>query len=116
MEKVSEMMIEVSGGLLTEVDNFEEMQAHTELIKHAWNMSLYSKNKRKAKLKQFIKSQEPYAPNREALLGLEWEYKRIMKRKDSLYPSVRQKIIIAEAIEKGKDDYLLRAYFMDAGS
>ena len=112
MQKVSEMMIAVGGDLLTnQVDSVEEMQAHLEIVKHAWNLSLYSENKRKAKLKKFIEGQRPYAPNQEALLGLEWEYLRIFKQKTKLFPSEKQKIVIAEAIETGKDEYIIRAYF-----
>tara|TARA_R110002110_G_scaffold201422_1_gene412454 strand:+ start:336 stop:701 length:366 start_codon:yes stop_codon:yes gene_type:complete len=114
MQKVSEMMIAVGGDLLKQVDSVEEMQAHLEIVKHAWNISLYSEKKRKAKLKKFIESQKPYAPNQEALLGLEWEYKRVMKQKEKLFPSIKQKIVIAEAVETGKDDYIIRAYFTDA--
>ncbi len=111
MQKVSEMMIAVGGDLLKQAGSLDEMQAHLEMVKHAWNISLYSEKKKKGKLKKFIESQKPYAPSKEDLLGLEWEYKRIMKQKEKLYPSVKSKIVIAEAVEKGKDDYVIRAYF-----
>lgn len=114
MKKVSEMMIAVGGDLLTQVDSLEEMQAHLEIVKHAWNISLYSEKKRIAKLKNFIESQKSYAPNQEALLGLEWHYKRIIKQKQQLYPSVKQKVAIAEAVETGKDNYIIRAYFTNS--
>jgi len=106
-------MISVSGDLLKQVSSVEEMQVHLDIVKHAWNISLYSEKKRKAKLKKFIESQKSYAPDEESLLGLEWEYKRIMKQKDKLYSSIKQKIVVAEAIEMGKDDYIIRAYFTE---
>ena len=34
-----------------------------------------------------------------------------MKQKDILFPEVKSKVVIAEAVEKGKDDYIIRAYF-----
>jgi len=111
MHKVSEMMIAVGGDLLKQAGSIEEMQAHLKIVKHAWNISLYSEKKKKAKLKRFIESQKPYAPSKEDLLGLEWEYKRIIKQKEKLYPSVKNKIVVAKAIETGKDDYIIRAYF-----
>ena len=37
-----------------------------------------------------------------------------MKQKEKLFPSIKQKIVIAEAVETGKDDYIIRAYFTDA--
>lgn len=112
--KVSEMMIEVSGDLLKTPANLEEMQAHVELVKRAWNMSLYSNNKRKSKLKRFIDSQTSYAPSVEALKGLEWQFRRIIKQKDTLFPKIRRRIEFAEAIEENKDNYVVRAYFTDA--
>ncbi len=112
MQKLSEMMIAVGGDLLKQADSIDEMQAHLEMVKHAWNISLYSEKKKKAKLKKFIESQKPHAPSKEALLGLEWEYKRIIKQKEKLYPSVKNKIMIAEAVETGIDDYIIRAYFI----
>ena len=111
MKKVSEMMVAVGGDLLSQVDSLEEMQAHLDLVRDAWNMSLYSENKRKVKLKRFIESQKPYAPNQEALLGLEWEYKRIIQQRLKKFPLVKNKIIAAEGIEVAKDDYIIRAYF-----
>lgn len=111
MSKVSEMLVAVSGQLLTTVGNVEEMQAHLDLVKMAWNMSLYSDNKRKSKLKKFIETQQKYAPNEEALKALEWEFRRIMKRKDKLFSNVKSKVEMAEAIETSKDNYVIRAYF-----
>ncbi len=113
MQKVSEMILAVAGDLLKVPDSREEMQAHLELVKHAWNMSLYSEKGREGKLKRFIESQRPHAPGIEELKGLEWEFRRIMKQKDILFPSVKKKIAIAEAIETSKDNYIIRAYFTD---
>jgi hypothetical protein len=101
MQKVSEMMIVVGGDLLKQAGSLDEMQAHLEMVKHALNISLNSEKKKKAKLTRFIESQKPYAPNKEDLIGLEWEYKRIMKQKETLYSPVKSKIVIAEAVEKG---------------
>ena len=111
MKKVSEMLLEVGGDLLSSVDCREEMQAHLDLVKNAWNMSLYSEKKRKVKLKDFIESQKKHAPSVEALKGLEWEFRRILKQKDRLFPTIEKKVEFAEAIETGKDDYIIRAYF-----
>ncbi len=113
MEKVSEMLIAVGGDLLKTVDNREEMQAHLELVQDAWNLSLYSPNKRKTKLKMLMEAQRPYAPSEEAIKRLEWEYRRIMKQRDSLYPTIKKKVVYVEAIETAKNDYMLRAYFTD---
>jgi hypothetical protein len=114
MQKVSEMMIAVGGNLLLEAGSLEDMQARLDLVKHAWNISLYSENKSRAKLKSFIKSQKSFAPSEEALMELEWEYKRIMKQKQKLYPSIKEKVVIAEAVETSKDDYIIRAYFTNS--
>lgn len=109
MQKMSEMLIAVSGDLF-EVNNREKLQIHLELVKDAWNLSLYSANKRKTKLKMLIEAQRPYAPSEQALKGLEWEYRRIMKQKDTLFPSVRKKVVGVEVLEFGEDDYRIRAY------
>ena len=101
------MLIEVSGDILESCDSIEEMQAHLDLVKHAWNLSLYSENKRKVKLNRFIDSQRPHAPSEESLKGLEWEYRRIMKQRIVLYPKVKRKIEYAEAIETSKDNYII---------
>ena len=111
MLKVSEMMIAVGGAFLKRVESLEEMQARLEMVKHAWNLSLFSRTKREAKLRKFIRSQKPYAPNKEALLELEWEYKRTMRQRETRYPSENRKIVIAEAMETSKDNYIIRAYF-----
>lgn len=111
MEKVSEMLIAVGGDLLKSVDSLEEMQAHLDLVRAAWNMSLSSGKKRNGRLKRFIESQRSRAPSIEALEGLEWEFRRIMKQKDRLFPAVKKKVEIATAIETSKDNYIIRAYF-----
>lgn len=113
MDKVSEMLIAVSGELLQSAESLHEMQAHLDLVKHAWNLSLLSEQARTKELKRFIKKQKKYAPSAEALKGLEWEYKRIMKQKNRLYPEVGSKIEWAEAVETSKDNYIIRAYFYE---
>lgn len=109
--KVSEMLIRVGGDLLQSVNNQQEMQAHLDLVKTAWNMAINPQAKRHVELQRFIKKQKLYAPNIEALKGLEWEIRRVMKQKDRLYPEIDNEVVLAEAIEKGKDDYTIRAYF-----
>ena len=113
MKKVSEMLIAVGGDLLDCVDSLEEMQAHLDLVKAAWNMSLSSGKKRNGKLKRFIESQRPHAPSNEALEGLEWELRRVMKQKDRLFPKIKKKVEFATAIEISTDDYIIRAYFIN---
>lgn len=113
MEKVSEMLIAVGGDLLKSVDSLEEMQVHLDLVRAAWNMSLSSGKKRNGKLKKFIESQRSRAPSTEALEGLEWEFRRIMKQKDKLFPSVKKKVEFATAIETSKDNYTVRAFFFN---
>ena len=111
IKKVSEMIVDVSGDLFQVVDNREEMQAHLDLVSDAWNMALNDSSKRKTLLKKFLKKQQKYAPSIEALKGLEWEIRRIMKQKDRLFPEVDKKIVKAEAVETGVDEYIIRAYF-----
>lgn len=113
MEKVSEMLIAISGDLLTSADSLDEIQAHLDLVKTAWNMSLLPEKKRNGKLKKFIKFQSPHAPSKEALRGLELELRRIMKQKDKSFPGVNRKVEMAAAIEVGKDDYIIRAHFTE---
>jgi hypothetical protein len=84
-QKVSAMMIDVAGDLLKTPESQE--------------------------IKSFIKKQKKYAPSKDALKGLAWEIRRVIKQKDKLYPAVNNKIILAEAIETGVDDYIIRAYF-----
>ena len=109
--KISEIIIDVGGDLITCVDSLEEMQSHLDLVCNALNMALYPPKIRQKKLKEFITTQKPYAPSPEALKGLEWEFRRIMKQKDKKYPSINNKIVNAVAIEKAKDDYVIRALF-----
>jgi len=109
--KVSEMLIKVGGNLLQVVDNQQEMQAHLDLIVTAWNIAIHKPDRRRAKLKRFIKKQKKYAPNPEVLQGLEWEIRRIIMQKDLNYPEINSRVVKAEALEKGKNDYIIRAYF-----
>ena len=113
MDKVSEMLIAVSGDLLKTPDSLLEMQAHLDLVKHAWNISLLPKEKGKYELRKFLKKQERYAPGTEALKGLEWEYRRIIKQKKTLYPDVESRVEQAEAVETSKDNYIIMAYFFE---
>ena len=112
-KKVSEMIIAVSGDLFQVVNSRNEMQAHLDLATTAWNIGTESIARRKVKLKSFLQKQKKYAPSNEALQGLEWEMRRIIKQKDKLYPDVSKKIVKAEAVETSKDNYIIRAYFKD---
>jgi len=112
MTKISEMLIAISGDLLKSPDNLTEMQAHLDIAKHAWNLAIMPVEKEKHELQAFLKKQEPYAPSAEALKGLEWEYKRIIKQKRKLYPAVLSEIKHAEAVETSKDNYIIRAFFV----
>lgn len=89
------------------------MQAHLDIIVTAWNMALTPRDNRAVTLKRFLKKQRGFAPNKEALKGLEEEIKRIMTQKDLFYPDVDSEIVDAEAIEKEKDNYEIQAYFKD---
>ena len=109
--KVSQMLVNVSGDLLEVTTNLMEMQAHLDIVKTAWNISVKTPEQRKIDIKRLIKKQKKYAPSPEALQGYEWEIRRIIKQKDRLYPSVKHKVIVAEAISKSGDDYIIRAYF-----
>jgi hypothetical protein len=113
MDKLSEMLIAVSGDVLRTPDSLLEMQAHLDLVKHAWNLSLLPQEKTIYELNIFLRKQEKYAPSVEALKGLEWEYRRIIKQKRIMYPSVLNKVEHAEAVETSKDNYIIRAYFRD---
>ena len=81
------------------------------IVKTAWNISVKSIAHRKTDIKRFLKKQKKYAPSSEALQGLEWEIKRIIKEKDRLYPNIKNKVVVAEAISEGGHDYIIRAYF-----
>ena len=112
MKKISEMLIAISGDLLKTPDNLMEMQAHLDIAKHAWNLAIMPVEKEKYELQTFLKEQEPYAPSVEALKGLEWEYKRIIKQKRRLYPAELSEIKHAEAVEISKDNYIIRALYV----
>jgi len=110
---VSEMLVHVGGGLLNSANSVQEMQARLDIVRTAWNMSLNSRMKRKAELKDFINKQREFAPNRDALKGLEAEIKRLIKQKNLLYPDVDNEVINAEAIEKKNNDYQIKAHFKE---
>ena len=110
-QKISEMLINVSGELLKHVKSKQEMQAHLDMVCTAWNMAINSELKRKRELKSFLKKQKKYAPSIEALKGLEWEIRRIMKAKDRDYPKVNKRIVSTEAVETSKDEYIIKAFF-----
>ncbi|MDH5184278.1 MAG: hypothetical protein OEX12_10350 [Gammaproteobacteria bacterium] len=110
---ISEMLVHIGGDLLKFVESKQEMQAHLDIVVTAWNMALAPKDDRAKTLKKFIKKQKQYAPDKEALKGLEAEIKRIIKQKDLYYPEVDSEIVDAEAIEKEKDNYEIQAYFKD---
>ncbi len=112
-ENVSEMLVHVAGDLLKSVHSLQEMQARLDIVKTAWNMSLNTRADRKVKLQQFLKKQREFAPNKEALKNLESEIKKIMKQKMLLYPEINNGVTNAEAIEKSKDEYEVKAYFKD---
>lgn len=108
---VSEMLVHVGGELLNSAKNVQEMQARLDIVRTAWNMSLSSRMERKTELKQFINRQREFAPNRDALKGLEAEIKRLIKQKNLLYPDIDNEVINAEAIEKENSDYEIKAHF-----
>jgi len=112
-ENVSEMLVHVGGDLLKSVHSLQEMQARLDIVKTAWNMSLNTRADRKVKLKQFLKKQREFAPSKEALKNLESEIKKIMKQKILLYPEIDNGITNAEAIEKTKNEYEIKAHFKD---
>ena len=107
------MLIHVGGDLLKSVHSLQEMQARLDIVKTAWNMSLNSRAERKVKLKQFLKKQKEFAPSKDALKQLESEIKKIIKQKALLYPEIESGVVNAEAIEKVKDEYEIKAYFKD---
>lgn len=112
MKKISEMLIAISGDLLETPDSLIEMQAHLDLTMHAWNLAILPKEIEKYELQMFLRKQEPYAPSAEALKGLEWEYRRVIKQKRKLFPEVLSEIKRAEAVEISKDNYIIRAHFV----
>lgn len=112
MKKISEMLIEISGGLLQSPDSLVEMQASLDIAAHAWNLSIMSKENEKYELQNFLSEQGQYAPSPEVLKELEWEYKRIIKQKRKLYPDVLSKVRHAEAVETSKGNYIIRAFFV----
>lgn len=112
MKKLSEMMLAVGGDLLTAVDCVEEMQAHLNLVRTAWNIAVLPPAGRDAEIKAFIEVQRPHAPSAEALAGLEDEIRRVVGRKDKLFPEERRPVEYAQVLHKGGDDYVIRAYFV----
>ena len=112
MKKISEMLIAISGDLLQTPDSVMEMQAHLDIATHAWNLSILPEENEKNELQMFLKKQEPNAPSAEALKGLEWEYRRIIKQKRKMFPEVLKEIKHAEAVETSKDNYIIRALFV----
>lgn len=108
---VSEMLVHVGGELLNSANNLQEIQARLDIVRTAWNMSLNSRMERKAELKEFINGQRDFAPNRDALKGLEAEIKRLIKQKSLLYPDIKNEVVNAEAIEKENNDYEIKAHF-----
>lgn len=108
---ISEMLISVGGDLLKSASSLEEMQARVDIVRTAWNMSLISRTDRKVELRQFIKGQKAYAPNREALKGLESEMKRIIRQKNITYPEIDSEVVKAQATQKGQDNYQIKAHF-----
>jgi len=110
-QNVSEMLVHVGGDLLKSASSLQEMQARLDIVKTAWNMSLKARADRKVELRQFIKKQKEFAPNREALKGLESELKRVIKQKNASYPDIDSEVVKAEATQKGRDDYDIKAHF-----
>lgn len=111
---VSEMLVKVGGALLQSANSLQEMQARLDIVKTAWNISLNSRLDRKSALKQFLTKQKQFAPNREALKGLEFELKRIIKQKVLLYPDIDNEIVNAEAVVQENNSYEIKAHFKDA--
>jgi hypothetical protein len=112
-QKISAMMIGIASELLKTPESQEEMQAHLDLVRTAWNIAIKSDMVRKREIKAFIKKQKKYAPSKEALKGLGWEIRRVIKQKDKLYPDVNNRIITAEAVHEGGVGYVIRAYFAE---
>jgi len=107
------MLVHVGGDLLKSANSLQEMQARLDIVTTAWNISLKARPERKLALKQFMKKQKKFAPNKEALKGLESEIKRIIKEKNNLYPEIDNELVKAEAIEKEKDNYEVMAHFKE---
>jgi hypothetical protein len=107
------MLVHVGGDLLKFVTSRQELQSRLDIVRTAWNMSLHTKADRQLKLKRFLRKQKSVAPNKEALKGLESEIKRIIKQKIKTYPDFKDEIVNAEALEKTKNEYEIKAYFKD---
>ena len=112
-ENISTMLVHVGGDLLKFVTSRQELQSRLDIVRTAWNMSLHTKADRQLKLKRFLRKQKSVAPNKEALKGLESEIKRIIKQKIKTYPDFKDEIVNAEALEKTKNEYEIKAYFKD---
>ena len=80
-DNVSEMLVHIAGDLLKAASSSEELQARLNMVKTAWNISLYTRDERKLRLKAFIRTKKDFAPSRQALKNLESELKQIIKQK-----------------------------------
>ncbi len=116
MQKVSKMLIDIAGGFITDLEYKEEVSAHLEITRTAWNIAILPKEKRKSALKKYINKQAKYAPSQEELEALKLEMLKLIENKITKYPSVRNKVEKAEVVDRG-DEFVVRAYFRtDRGS
>jgi len=112
-DNVSEMLVHISGDLLKAATSREELQARLNMLKTAWNISLYTRDERKLRLKAFIRTKKDFAPSRQALKNLESELKQIIKQKVLHYPGIDNEIVNAEAFETGPNAYEIKAFFKE---
>jgi hypothetical protein len=112
-KNVSEMLIRVGGDFLEDMSSREELQARVDIVKTAWNISLSPLKDRKKALKDCLKNYRKIAPNKEALKGLESEIKEFIIQKDTLYPDITSEIVNTDVAEKGKNNYVIKAYFKE---
>lgn len=110
---VSEMLLHVGGDFLESMTSRGELQARVDIVRTAWNIALVPLENRKRALKECLKKYRAIAPSKEALKGLESEIKEFITQKDLLYPDVTSEIVNTDVSEKGRHDYVIKAYFKE---
>jgi hypothetical protein len=105
-EKVSAMILKVAEGYIDMGETVEEKENYLRSACSAWNIACMSGKKRENDLKRYIENYEKInEADEDECNSLKEDMKKLIKRKDELYPGVNNIHVVDSKIERinGKD-------------
>lgn len=109
-EKVSAMILKVAEGYIDMGETVEEKENYLRSACSAWNIGCMTGKKRENDLKHYIKTYKKInKADKEDCKSLEEDLRKLIKRKDELYPDVNNIQVVDSKIERknGQDHVMV---------